>query len=57
MNKGDRINLKNGHVGTIVGIAAPDFIGDPSLITVQYVENGRVHLDQLYSTELLEARK
>lgn len=54
MNKGDRINLKNGHVGTIVGISTPDFIGDPSLITVQYVENGRICFDQLYSTELQE---
>jgi len=54
MQIGDTINLKSGHIGTIIKIGLGDFIGDPRPITIQYVADGRVQHTTLMSDQLKE---
>lgn len=54
MQKGDRINLKNGKQAVITRFGLPDFPGDP--VPVYYVEPATGRTGWLLSSELKESR-
>jgi len=60
MRRGDKINLKNGTVGTVTKIGTGDFIGDAYPIYYTAVENktavtGFVMSDELKPTDTITA--
>ena len=39
---GQTIEFQDGSVGTITGFIPGDFVGEPRIVTVQYVQGGKV---------------
>jgi len=37
-NKGDKITMKDGRVGTVVRIQSGDFLGDPSMLHLLFTD-------------------
>lgn len=57
MEKGDKVTLRNGQIGTITKIGMGDFIGDPKPVYVQYITNGRVKQEIIMSDQLVERKQ